>query len=335
MNYIVLLLAMFFLVLSKYTTKYKKVLIFLSAIILILFASFRGTILSGKYKGNDFESYRKWFGLVENVKLSWSNEIAFNLLMLTIKRLTGSFEIFIMITSAFLVYAIYSFAIKNSESYIITIFCFITFGIYELAFSAIRQWIAGAIFLLAYQFIKDKKFWKYFISIVIAAMFHNSAIILLIVYPFINSKIKIKNKAVICVVVACIVTILMKTNIILDIIYKYMPSYKYKYMNIGKELNSNYTVFSIGMLCMLIIALYNKAFLDNNLKNKNNTNFLLLICFFSYIATLNPMFGRLLQYFMPAVPLIIPSIISIFNTKEQKMFATAVSMAFFSLMYIM
>lgn len=334
MKYIVLLLVLFFLVLSTRTEKYKKILIAISAIILIIFASMRGILLDGKYKGNDFESYRNWFYNIENIRLTWNNDIAFNLLMLVINRTTGSFDFFIVITSSLLVLSIYSFAIKNSENFVMTIFCFITFGIYELAFSAIRQWVAGTFFLFAYQFVKDKKFWKYFISILLASTFHNSAIILIIVYPFVNSKLKVKSKIIICLIATIVIAILTKTNSILEVIYKYMPVYKYKYLNIGNELNSNYTVFSIGTLCTLIILLYYKNFLLKNKYNRNKFDFLLMLCVFAYIATINPMFGRLLQYFMPAVPLIIPSIISIFNNKEQRWLATTICMSLFCLMYI-
>ena len=335
MRYIILLLAIFFLILSKYSSnKYKKVFIFLSGIVLIIFASLRGYILNGIYAGNDYESYRNWFNSVENVKLSWNNDISFNLLMLLVKRVTGSFEIFIIITSIFFVYAIYSFSIKNSKSYIMTIFLFIAFGIYELGLSAIRQWIAGSIFLLAFKYIKDKQLLKYVLSIIIASSFHNSAIVLLIVYPFVNAKTKEKYKIIISIMIGIIFMIIIKNNSILELIYTYLPSYRYKYLNIGEELNSNYTVFIISTFCLFIMMLYKKLFDTKEKENRYQLNFLILLCLFAFTATLNPRFGRFLEYFMPAIPMIIPTIIDMFPEK-QKLFALGVSTIFFSMIYIL
>lgn len=334
MRYIVLLITMVLLILSKYEKKYRKILIFLSASVLIIYASLRGIIFNGIYKGNDFESYRKWFYSIENVRISWNNDILFNLLFTVIKKYTNSFSVFIALSSCLLVYSIYKFSIDNSSNYIFTIFCFITFGIFELALSAIRQWIAASIFLLAFRYIKEKKFWRYFICILIAAAFHNSAIVLLAVYPFINSKFDIRIKCVIVIFFAALITVLTKNSTIINLIYEYVPSYKLKYINIGQELNSNYTVFIITSVCMLITLFYKKLLLYNDTESNNKICFLILLFFFSYIATLNPMYGRMLQYFMPAIPLIVPSIIGLINNKEQRLTLLCVVTVLFGLIFV-
>lgn len=334
MRYIILLIMTIFLILSKYSKKYKKVFIFLSGFTLVAFASFRGLAFEGNYAGNDYLSYNKWFNSVENVTLSWKEDIGFNLLMLLVKKVTGSFEVFIIISSSFFVYAIYHFAIKNSKDYIITIFLFVTFGIFELGLSAIRQWIAGSIFLLAFKFIREKNFWKYSISIILAATFHNSAIILLAIYPFINANMKFKYKIIITILIALLFTATAKNNLIIELIYKYFPSYKYKYLNIGQELNSNYTVFIISMLCLFIIMLSKKSFLEKNKNSEIYLDYLILLCLFSFTATLNPMYGRLLEYFMPAIPLIMPNIITTFPDR-QKSLALSTSTMFFLAVYIL
>lgn len=335
MRYILLLLVLFFLILSKKSKKYKKIFIFLSAATLIVFASLRGFILDGKYSGNDYESYRRWFNGVENVKLSLTNDIGFNLLMLTVKKITGSFEVFITITSILFVYSIYKFSIENSKSYAMTIFIFIAFGIFELGLTAIRQWVAASIFLLSFKYIKNKNFWKYLLSICIAALFHNSAILLIIVYPFVNLRIKEKYKILISIITGMLLTILIKSNIIFEILYKYFPSYEYKYLDIGSELNSNYTVFIIAVFCLLIVIMYKKVFDTKEISYRYQTSFLILLCLSAFLATLNPLFGRLLEYFMPAIPLIVPTLVDLFQNNKQKLLAFVVSTIFFTIIYVM
>jgi transmembrane protein EpsG len=183
--------------------------------------------------------------------------------------------------------------------------------------------------------LKKENFGKYLLGILIASLFHNSAIVLLIVYPFVNINIKEKYKILIAVLLGTGLFFLIKTNIIFVYIYKYFPSYEYKYLNIGSELNSNYTVFIISSFCLLIAMLYKKNFYSKEPEYSYQISFLILLCLFAFLATLNPMFGRMLEYFMPAISLIIPSLIDLFNDRKQKLLALTICTIFFSIIYIM
>ena len=178
---------MFLMISKRCNNKGRKIFIIMSAAILLIFSTFRGSILGGIYKGNDYDSYQNWFFTIENVKISLTNDVLFNLLMLCAYKLTGCFEVFVFITSLISIYGIYKFAIDNSKNYTLLIYYFITFGMYELGLSAIRQFLAISIFLMSFKFIHEKKFLKYLIGIIIASMFHSSAAILIFIYPFIRN----------------------------------------------------------------------------------------------------------------------------------------------------
>lgn len=73
---------------------------------------------------------------------------------------------------------------------------------YFTGFSAIRQVFATAIFFYGIQYIKDKKFLKYFVCITIAVSFHYSAAILYFLY-FVGNR-KISFRAVIIILCSCV-----------------------------------------------------------------------------------------------------------------------------------
>lgn len=314
MRFILLFLVVVLLLISKNSKKSSFLFVIFSALLLILFSTFRQYISNGAYAGNDYFSYNNWFNLIENLKLSVFNDFLFNILMLIIKRYFNSFIFFLFVVAIFQIYAIYKFAYENSDDYFYCIYVFLAFGIYDLGLSAIRQFIALSFFLLSFKQIKDKKFFKYFIYIILASMFHSSAIILLLVYPFINVNISIKKKIFLLIFMGIAFTFFIHNGLYERFLINYIPGYIYKYENIGSELNSNYTVLLISLL--LIIADYFLLSKKRMSRSYNDTIYcyILLLCLFSYLATLHATLGRTLVYFMPSVSLMVPNMF--LNIKE-------------------
>ncbi len=155
--------------------------------------------------GNDYMGYFEFFEDINSYK-------TLNLNLITVKGiefgwiylnrffgLFGEHGFFLMV--AFLAgvtcYILYRFIKKYvpPKYYWFAIFMYVFDPYYMLVLSsAMRQQVAGIIFLRATDFIVDNKPLKYIIAIIVASLFHSSAIILLIllVFCFINSPIKPK-----------------------------------------------------------------------------------------------------------------------------------------------
>lgn len=90
--------------------------------------------------------------------------------------------LFFIITSL-IAYTLSFLAIKrNSVSPAVSLIVYV--GIfYLISLSIIRQAVAMGFCLYAYSFIKEKSFLKYLICIIVAALFHYSALICLVIYP--------------------------------------------------------------------------------------------------------------------------------------------------------
>lgn len=144
-----------------------KPLILFSLALLVLFAGLRYNV------GRDFQSYKVIFLTILNGK----TEIGFRLLNLIVLLSGFNFQVVFLISSFITIILVYKTIIKISPYITLSLFLFLSLGFLLESFNIIRQWIAISIFFYASIFIVQKKFFPYFLLILIAALFHKSALI--------------------------------------------------------------------------------------------------------------------------------------------------------------
>jgi hypothetical protein len=159
-----------------------------------------------------------------------------------------------------LVFAAYSFLTlifvyktlleRNALVWGLIIFCFI--GFYLDSFDRIRQVLAVAIFLYSIKYIEQKKLSKYCLYIMLAALSHLSALLLLPVYLY--NKISVKPIIALSVIFSFfILTLTGVSSIIQVFIYSHIPYYNEIYGN-SQFVNMN-GGFGTGLGFMLNITL--------------------------------------------------------------------------------
>lgn len=114
----------------------------------------------------------------------------------------------------------------NSINISASIFAFIVLAFYLFGFAAIRQSIALCIYMLSFKYLYSRQFWKYFVVVFIAAMFHKSVISTLPIYFIVNMRF-------------CKSTILLM-GVIGVIIGKMMPFL----LEIGSSIENRYAYYS-------------------------------------------------------------------------------------------
>lgn len=175
-------------------------------IIIFLFAALRYDF------GNDYMSYLENFELIKNTDI---NPFGTQTLFYFLNTISPTFFIFILITSVLTIYPVY-FIIKNNmgpEYYAFAVFIFVINPyIFLMNLSAMRQALATMCFIIAVQFSVKKKIIPYVLMIIIASLFHKSAIVLLPFYFWINEK-RVKNWHIVTIVVSILVLLLMPENL--------------------------------------------------------------------------------------------------------------------------
>ena len=109
-------------------------------------------------------------------------------------------RMFLVMSTAIMAYLLLRFLYKYSENDYLCILSFIMIGMFTYLFSGIRQGIAVSLFTLSYDYIIDKKPWKFIIVTIIAMGFHISAIVTLPAYILVRilKKVKIEYSILMC-----------------------------------------------------------------------------------------------------------------------------------------
>lgn len=203
-----------------------------------------------------------------------------------------------------LLIALYSFLIlffikkgldyKKKKDYGIWLF-FYSFPIFYFhSLSAIRQGLAISIIFFSYKYIENKKIIKFILCIVIAGLFHKTALLLGIIYfiPYLNFK---KEILVFLFFISFFSEKFLKKILLLDL--PLISEYKvYILKAIGKGGRVIFFLIILLYLGILIISYLDKKFYE---QNKNTIIYTCLGCFI-YIALIN--FGhlgsRMSEYFI-------------------------------------
>ena len=137
--------------------------------------------------GNDStSSYLHRFQEVDKTSvMGWvsGENWGFFLLMKVVSRLTGgNYQIFISLVSAFIMFVLGRFLRKYSPDSLQSVLYYMGLLLYPFLFSALKQSIAMAFVLLAFDGIVEKKPLRFLLFVALAAFFHIPALVFLPAY---------------------------------------------------------------------------------------------------------------------------------------------------------
>jgi hypothetical protein len=152
---------------------------YLSFITLLLFSGLRFDV------GLDFISYSNVFDSFKNEKALFLFEPANMLIINVINKLNIDQQVIFFIYSIIIMSGVFYFIKKLSPSTELSILLFVTIGIFYFStFNGIRQWAAIAIMLIAIVKLVEAKYVQFLMFIILASLFHISAIITLVLILF-------------------------------------------------------------------------------------------------------------------------------------------------------
>lgn len=120
-----------------------------------------------KYLTGDIERHELLFGFITK----WMSDNGFHF------SLFFSLWAFIQIVLLYYAFRKYRYLFPYIAFYLIVGYCYMSM------MNTIRQQVAACVFMVALQFVDEKKFLKFLAFIFLAFLFHKSALLLLIVYP--------------------------------------------------------------------------------------------------------------------------------------------------------
>lgn len=291
-------------------------------------------ILRGDTVGGDLEYYLQYFddicqinrlGDIWNVS---SHEPGYQIFTYLISRISHSHRAFFIgtFTLSFIgpVYLIHRYSKMPFFSFIL----YYALGFYTNTFNNVRQSIAISICFLSIGFLFNKQFRKFCLTVLIAAMFHYSAVFFLILYPLVSRKLKIKN--VLCILICGIVLYFVSSVTIVAFLLNVLA---FKYDAEAVMLASEGSGWGLFLMYFLILTgeLFLFSLLRNNENRKRKLSFFIymqmLAVLFQMYAPLFASMTRLTYYFYIPIIIAIPYIVNSFKSFRPIVVSAAMALA--------
>lgn len=312
----------------------KKAYVVIISILLILISGLR------KYTvGIDSEQY--YFSYKMIGELSWENlintryEYGYALFCRILNLISNNSQILFFISSIINIVAISKLIYKYSTNATLSFFIYVALGIFFSSMNVLRQTLALSIVLFGIDFLLKNKKKIFVIFVIIAAQFHSTAYVALLL--LIPAYMKFTDKKLLVIFIISVISFLLGKTIF-AFLSNYIEQYQtYDATNFAFE---NYFATGIYMIQALIFLIFGRMAMKKNLNNENNSDYKLYnllifaTCFyfsFEMIAIRANIMERLSQYFSVFSVVLIPASIKNLNIITNK---KIYSILFVSLLFL-
>lgn len=291
-------------------TREQKIVIGLFFSIFLFLLSLRGLSC-----GSDTRTYLFYFQhdtarSFNEILHSGDIEVAFTLLEKVISVITKEFQIYITIIAIVCVLPLWRLYLEESEIPYLSIVLFLIIAPFSLYFSGLRQALSVSIGSIAYFFCKRKKIIPYIFTCFIALLFHQSAIMLFLMYPIYRAKITRNWLYVVIPIMA--LTFAMNSRIYTAIAPLMGERYFTRYGAVSS------TGAYSTLLMLFVFAVFSILVLDSDNMDEDTIglrNLLFLSVCLQCFAPVNNIAMRMNYYYLIFVPLEMPKVIT--RSKKQ------------------
>ncbi|MBQ9780410.1 MAG: EpsG family protein [Clostridia bacterium] len=286
--------------------------------------------------GNDTYNYAEFFARYIRADFSevfkYGSDFLYWLLNWLVGKVTQNFQWFLTIVALLSVIPVAKVYCDDREYGFLKIILFVNMSTFVMLFSGLRQVLAMAMGLVAYEFVRKKKFWWFLIFATVALGFHHSAFVVYLFYPLYHVSFKKKHLWFIV------------PGLLLVFIFN-KPIFTWATSILNSVLGEKYaaTIENTGAYTMLILFalfLVLAYVLPDEKKMDRETiglrNFLIMAVILQCFAPVHTLAMRLNYYFVIFIPVLIPKILknTKSNYKEVAWLASIVLTAFFTVYYL-
>lgn len=262
-------------------------------------------------------SYRKNYGLIDSIT---GVEPLFNILNKIIGLFTENFQIVLFLYSALILTGPFYLIRKFSNNPYYSLFLYITMGFQATSFSGIRTSMAMSVLCFAIVAAKERNLWRFLLLVVLACLFHRTAIAFIIVYPMMNRRLTTKS---IVITLAAAVAAYCGGELFFQLLTKISLFSKY---SIFIKKTGSITYDLVILIVFLIVYFY----YGQTKEKYGNVDFLYYMILMAFLVQLlgayNTNIMRLTYYFYMAALVLIPNVFdSIGNIRERKIMYIAFS----------
>ncbi len=231
-------------------------------------------------------------------------EIGYQYYVKFVALITGNAQIFLLITAA-IVNGLYArFIYKYSKSLFLSTIFYVTIGHFLFQLSGIRQAMAMAICTFAIDYALERKPIKFVIAVVIASLFHSSALVYIPIYLMTG---KVSRKTGLISIMSLVVIVLFG-----DRLFQYafnVADYEKYGRNVTVATSGGWTIIIILSFTLLLTIINNSCFDRSNIDREDQFFlFLLTIGLGLYILRYQMRAAeRVSNYFRIALIILLPN----------------------------
>lgn len=290
MIYILLGIVIIFLTYIEILAKPKfssKTVLGVLSVILILFAGLRDKV------GADWEAYYDFYQFGTD-----SVEIGYATLNNFFSKSGVNYNLFLILLNSFSLYLMFHFFDKNCDYKIIALLIFFSDLFLYFNLSGIRQAIATSITCFSFLYAYNRKQYKFLSLIIVASLFHLSAIIFALAYFIPRASLKLKHYLIVSL---GFIILTISLNFLTDFITANTQKNAEFYVNLQETLNLP-TLFAIGIIkriiTIVVVLYFSKYFFISSHRSYIFNIYLFGFAFYCSTYMISPDIGvRMSSYF--------------------------------------
>ncbi|MZQ83644.1 EpsG family protein [Paenibacillus sp. 5J-6] len=290
--------------------KPNKIIAFFVACLLILVSGLRKNI-------GDTYFYKLTYTNVPTYTwehISSAKEKGFIFLQLLLNKITPDPQILIfttaLLTNALIVMVLY----RYSKLFELSIYTYITSGLYIISMNGMRQFLAGAILFAGTKYLMEGNWKRYMLLVLLASSIHQSALILIPIYFIVRRKAWTKTTMLL---LAAAIFAAIGYNQISSVIFESVGDYG-QYQDF-QEGGANIIRVVVQTAPLLVAYFGRKKLRELFPKSDYIVNMALLGSIFMIISLQNWIFARFIIYFGLYNVIILSWVVHLFVKREQKL----------------
>lgn len=302
--------------------KGRKLFLFVTLIMMTVVLGLRPSSV-GEDTGHYIDIFLKtvdvsWIDIFTRLRIVWrviygfhdTIENGFLFLAKSIHLICDYPQVFLFAIAAVTMGAFGKFIFDNSEDVFLSTYVLLCECIYMSAFNGARQIMALSIGINAYTALKEDKTRKAVAIVVLAALFHNSALVYLLMIPFMRMKKKgqeriykrFKYVLIVCLMIPMLLPI---AEMLLPYI---LPRYASYFENNYWSINVRGTLILWALELYLVLLMYKHHFRKEN--SFELSSMILIYLMFEMIAFSHTAFNRVAWYYRGFLILFFPTAIN-------------------------
>jgi len=253
-------------------------------------------------------------------------DIGFGILQMLLKKISDDPQIMIFTTAVITNVLIIAVFLKYSRMIELSVYVYITGGLFLVSMNGIRQVLAAAIIFAATTYLIHGNWFKYFLVVFFASTFHQSALILIPIYFFV--RYKAWSKATL-ILLAFSLFIVVGFHQFSSLLFAAIGDSQYGHYSNFDEGGANILRVVVDAVPLLIAYLGREKLRTIFPSSDYIVNMALIGFMFMIISTQNWIFARFGIYFTLYQLILISWIVKLFNRKDQRIIYFSLLICYF------